>query len=165
MPHPTSWLQTPLVWKRPLTVEQMPLIAQVRCMYVSGVYLYKDGSYYYPSLFNIGLWCSEAAAAAVRSQKFDLLTFQSPDHQCNGLADSTCTSCPVEPLTERLLNNACVLCEDFWSLSRSIEAMCSHARRDLFHLSAASMAHQWVLINWQKKTPPESLQMPNSVFT
>lgn len=165
MPHPTSWLQTPLVWTRPLTVDQMPLIAQVRCIYVSGVYLYKDGSDYYLSLSIIRFPCSEAATAAVRSQKFDLLTFQSLDHQCNGLADSTRTSCPVEPLTERLLNNACVLCEDFWRLSQSIEAMCSHARKDLFHPSAASMAHQWGLINWQKKTPPESLQMPTFVFT
>lgn len=101
------------------------------------------------------------------NQRFDLLTFQSPDHHCNGLADSTWTSWPCgapdREATERVL---CAL-RGFWRLSQSVEAMCSHARSDLFHPSAASMAQQWLLINRQKnkKYPPESLQMPKIVFT
>lgn len=88
-----------------------------------------------------------------RVQKFDLLTFQSLDHQCNGWADSTWTSWPVDPLTEGLLTVSCAVYEDFWRLRQGVKAMCSHAHGDLLQPSAASAAHQWTLMRWatQKK--------------
>lgn len=119
---------------------------------------YNGGSDDYLSLSIIGLSSSKAAAAAL--QRFDLLTFQSLDHHCNGLADSTWTSWPRGATEREATERVC------WRLSQSVEAIRSHARSDLFHPSAASTAQQWLLINWQtKKNPPESLQMPNIVLT
>lgn len=102
-----------------------------------------------------------------RIQKCDLLTFQSLDHHCNGWADSTWRSWPVEPLAEGPLNVSCAVCEDFWRLRSSAEAMCSHARSDLL-MPISSFSSTSVSINKltnTKKNHKKVYNLPNLVFT
>lgn len=56
-----------------------------------------------------------------REQRFDLLTFQSLDHHCNGLADSTWTSWLCGATDREATEHVS------WRLSQSVEAtMCAH---------------------------------------
>lgn len=110
------------------------------------VYSHSGGSDYYVGsnvLIRLLFTCFHALKLQQlpRVQKFDLLTFLSLDHHCNGWVDSTWTSWPVEPLTEGLLVRSVRISGGY------VKALKLYARSDLLHPSAASAAHQKALIN------------------